>query len=95
MPSLGHILERSQTLSASQREWLHQLVGDWQLLSDFSFADLVLVTPLQDERFIIAAACRPATNATALDNDVVNMTFDPADSEKFREIIATGQRGTV
>ncbi|MDY5133873.1 histidine kinase N-terminal domain-containing protein, partial [Actinotignum urinale] len=45
MPSLGHILERSQTLSASQREWLHQLVGDWQLLSDFSFADLVLVTP--------------------------------------------------
>lgn len=95
MPSLGHILERSQTLSASQREWLHQLVGDWQLISDFSFADLVLVTPLQDERFIIAAACRPATNATALDNDVVNMTFDPADSEKFREIIATGQRGTV
>ena len=32
-------------LGAPDVEWLHLLVGDWQLLSDLSFADLVLWVP--------------------------------------------------
>src|SRR5690606_26541022 len=29
-------------LPGQDREWLHLLVGDWQLIADLSFADLIL-----------------------------------------------------
>ena len=32
-------------------EWLHLLVGDWQLLADLAFADIVLWVPTGDGQF--------------------------------------------
>lgn len=42
MPTLKETLTRAPDLLPADVEWLHQLVGDWQLISDLSFADLVL-----------------------------------------------------
>ncbi len=42
MPTLSEVLRDSTRLAPAEVEWLHLLVGDWQLISDLSFADLVL-----------------------------------------------------
>lgn len=71
MPTLTNILGKSKLLSPNEREWLHQLVGDWQVLADVAFADLLLIVPNEDQNFTIAAHCRPATSVTFFDDDVV------------------------
>src|SRR5690606_33344369 len=52
-------------------EWLHLLVGDWQLISDLAFADLVLWLPTRDGRWVAIAQARPSTGATVHYDDVV------------------------
>jgi two-component sensor histidine kinase len=55
---------------------LQQLVADWHLLADLSFADLVLHVPLRADQdaapgFVAVAQVRPATGPTSLVDDVV------------------------
>ena len=45
MPTLNEVLSTATDLQPAEAEWLHLLVGDWQLISDLSFADLVLWVP--------------------------------------------------
>lgn len=42
MPTLPEVLREYGGLEPADVEWLRLLVGDWQLLADLSFADLVL-----------------------------------------------------
>ena len=42
MPTLSELVAAHSDLASADVEWLHLLVGDWQMLSDLSFADLVL-----------------------------------------------------
>ena len=76
--TLTNILNRSEGLSSTDREWLHQLVGDWQVISDVSFADLLLIVPGVHDDYVFAAHCRPATAATLFDEDVVGTACDSA-----------------
>ncbi|MHB1290478.1 histidine kinase N-terminal domain-containing protein, partial [Georgenia sp.] len=45
MPTLANLIEESGELRTADAEWLHQLVGDWQVIADLSFADLILWLP--------------------------------------------------
>ncbi|TNU75829.1 ATPase [Miniimonas arenae] len=58
-------------LSAAEVDWLHLLVGDWQVLSDLAFADLVLWLPDEEGRFVAVAHCRPSTGGTVHYDDIV------------------------
>lgn len=87
MPTLTNILERASWLDSQDRDWLHQLVGDWQLLADLGFGDLELLisretaeithgqidgeTAEYPNEWMIAAHCRPATAATTISEDYV------------------------
>ncbi|MDO5025536.1 MAG: histidine kinase N-terminal domain-containing protein [Trueperella sp.] len=73
MSTLTNILDRSTDLPPEKREWLHLLTGDWQILADIAFADLVLYVCV-DDMPLAAAQTRPATAATLYDNDVVGET---------------------
>lgn len=42
MSRIENLLNRRSTLTASQIYRLQELIADWQLLTDLSFADLVL-----------------------------------------------------
>lgn len=72
-------LEENPHLTQSEVEWLHGLVGDWQLLSDLSFSDLVLWFPHTDDGLVSAegrsyvalAQARPSTTQTLIHRDVV------------------------
>ncbi len=72
MPTLNDLLDRYGEFGPADVEWLHQLVGDWQMLSDLSFADLVLWLPDRDgDGWVAVAHCRPSTGATVYYDDLV------------------------
>lgn len=72
MPSLSDMLLSAVDLPPPDVEWLHLLVGDWQLLSDLSFADLLLWVPLSGgQEWLAVAQCRPSTGPTAFHDDMV------------------------
>ena len=58
-------------------EWLHLLVGDWQLLADLAFADIVLWVPTGDDSFVAVAHARPSSSATLFYRDFVGQNIRP------------------
>jgi two-component sensor histidine kinase len=58
-------------------EWLHLLVGDWQLLADLAFADIVLWVPSADDSFVAVAHARPSSSATLFYRDFVGQAIKP------------------
>lgn len=71
MSTLSTLAARHGALSPADLEWLHLLVGDWQVVSDLAFADLVMWLPTNDGDFVAVAQCRPSTGATVHYDDVV------------------------
>ncbi|BBE23334.1 hypothetical protein MN0502_22170 [Arthrobacter sp. MN05-02] len=52
-------------------EWLHLLVGDWQMVADLAFADLALWFPLDGGGYVALAHARPSTSHTVFHSDFV------------------------
>ncbi|MCK0117800.1 PAS domain-containing sensor histidine kinase [Isoptericola sp. S6320L] len=73
---MSDLIAEHAELAEGDLEWLHLLVGDWQIVSDLAFADLVLWLPTADGRFVAVAQCRPSTGATVHYDDVVG-SFAP------------------
>ncbi|WP_029288141.1 sensor histidine kinase [Cellulomonas sp. HZM] len=72
MPTLSDLVTRhARQLDAADLEWLHLLVGDWQVVSDLAFADLVLWLPTDDGDFVAVGQARPSTGATVHHDDIV------------------------
>ncbi|GAA4625444.1 MULTISPECIES: sensor histidine kinase [Cellulomonas] len=71
MSTLSDLVAHHGPLGAPDLEWLHLLVGDWQVISDLAFADLVMWLPVADGDFVAVAQCRPSTGATVHYDDVV------------------------
>jgi two-component sensor histidine kinase len=77
MPSMKDLVARHSDLDQADVEWLHLLIGDWQMLSDLSFADLVLWVPRKGgEGWVAAAHCRPSTGVTVYYDDIVGTVVD-------------------
>ena len=70
---MNQLITESSTLAPAESEWLHLLIGDWQVISDLAFADLVLWLPVADGRFLALAQCRPSTGAPVHEDDIVGM----------------------
>ncbi len=79
MATLADVLAARTDLPDDAVAHLQRLVQEWQLLSDLSFADLLLWVPLRardgDDRpapeFVCVAQCRPTTAPTAYQDDRV------------------------
>ncbi len=79
MSALSDLLQARTTLTDKQVQHLQRLVGEWQLLSDLAFADLLLWIPVQMadgevgsvRGFLCVAQCRPTTGPTAYLHDQV------------------------
>lgn len=69
---------RSRTdLSEADLDGLHVLLGEWQILADLSFADLLLWLPTRGgSGFVAAAQLRPTTGPTVLPDDQVGREAD-------------------
>ena len=79
MAVFDELLTHNRHLSEADVEWVHALVGDWQLLADLACSDLVLWFPDAQEGFVSAdarsfvalAQARPSTTQTLIHRDVV------------------------
>ena len=90
------ILENSK-LTPDQVEHLEQLVAEWRLLADLSFADLVLWLPIRkDEKswpegYIAIAQIRPTTAATVFSNDLIGSTISWGLRPKIDQALSEGE----
>ncbi|PID96899.1 MAG: ATPase [Actinomycetales bacterium] len=71
MASLAELIQEHSELSPADEEWLRLLVSDWQLLSDLSFADLVLWVRASPVQWYAVAHMRPTTGQTVYFRDQV------------------------
>jgi two-component sensor histidine kinase len=78
-------------LDAGDADVLHRLVGDWQLLADLSFADLVLFVPDVDGRFTVVAQMRPTTGPTAYQEDLVGTVIAATERPQLAAALAEGR----
>src|SRR5215475_10206766 len=73
MSALSDLLSARMSLDDAQVSHVQRLVGEWQLLADLSFSDLLLWIPVADGVFLCAAQCRPTTGPTAYLHDQVGI----------------------
>jgi len=72
-----HLVEGSTSLNDKDVVRLGELVAEWQLLADLSFADLILWVPLRKDfkswpsGYVAVAHIRPTTAATVFTQDVI------------------------
>ena len=79
-------------LDGGDADVLHRLVGDWQLLADLSFADLVLLVPAEgDEWFTVIAQMRPTTGPTSYQDDLVGTVVAATDRPQLAAALAEGR----
>ena len=92
MATFSSILEDAPNLSALAKEWLNQLVGDWQLIADIAFADLVLYLREGPSSYAVVAQTRPATAATLFDTDLVGEPAEREVIEMLEAVAITGEQ---
>jgi two-component sensor histidine kinase len=77
MARLEDLIHGRSPLSPQHIHRIQELVADWQLLADLSFADLVLWVPLRKDfknwptGYVAIAHIRPTTAATVFTHDVI------------------------
>ena len=77
MATLSELITTNSTLDSKEQEHLAELVAEWRLLADLSFADLVLWLPIRkDDKswpqgYVAIAQIRPTTAATVFTNDLI------------------------
>ena len=77
MSAIELLLVGRNPMSPAQLHRLHELTADWQMLSDLSFADLILWVPLRKDTkswptgHVAVAHIRPTTTATVFAHDVI------------------------
>ena len=97
MPTLAPVstladLVRARTdLAVADLAWLQRLVGEWQLVADLSFADLVLHVRTTDGTWLAVAHMRPTTGPTAYPQDVVGTEVEAARAPRLERVLATGR----
>jgi two-component sensor histidine kinase len=78
VPSVAETAHAHTGLDQADIDRLTALVGQWQLLSDLSFADLVLWLPRPDGAgYVAGAQLRPTTGPTSYADDLVGRHLEP------------------
>lgn len=88
--TLSRILSRDSHLNARQREWLHHLIGEWQIIADVTFSDLALYIRTESGA-MTAAQARPATAATVHQFDFVGELMSAEEGALIRQAARSGQ----
>ena len=99
MSTLGDLVRARTDLGAADVDWLHRLVGEWQLLADLSFADLLLRVRTRQSTWLTVAHLRPTTGPTAHPSDVVGQEVSGPEASRVERawagggIVRDGERG--
>jgi two-component sensor histidine kinase/PAS domain-containing protein len=100
--TLSDLLAEHTDLTGEAVDHLQRVVGEWQLLADLSFADLLLwvgtddVDASPDAKILCVAQCRPTTAPTVFTEDMVGAVVSESqhptvmDSLVTRDIVSSG-----
>jgi len=84
-------------LTSEDKERLSDLIAEWQLLSDLSFADLILWVPKRadyqswPEGYIATAHIRPTTAATVFAHEVIGEELNWGDNPRLDQALSQGE----
>ena len=90
-------LDAIGALTGEDRKHIQELLGQWQLLSDLSFADLVLWVPKRSDYltwpqgYLAVAHIRPTTAATVFTNDVIGQSLNWGENSRIDKVLRTGE----
>ncbi|KAB1663201.1 sensor histidine kinase [Pseudoclavibacter sp. CFCC 13611] len=71
MSILSEFAEKNPGLVTEDLDWLHSLIGDWQMIADMALADLILWLPTNDGQYEAVAHARPSGSPTAFAHDLI------------------------
>ena len=91
MSTISEIIKSHGRASQADLEWLNLLIGDWQLVADLVFADLVLWVPTTDGEFVAVAHARPSSAATVFYRDITGEIIRKQWAASVRDAFATGK----
>ena len=91
MSALTALMKQHGNSHAADIEWLHALLGDWQVIADLSFADLVLWISDGKGGFIAAGHARPSSAATVFYRDITGKPVEKAWSQIVSKAFKTGK----
>ncbi len=91
MATLADLVRQHTTLERDDLDHLQRLVGEWGMLADFCFADLLLYAPSRDGRFLVLAQVRPVTGPTLYTADWVGSTADPTERTVLEQAQTSGE----
>ncbi len=89
--TLADLVRDRTALGPADLVWLQRLVGEWQLVSDLAFADLVLHVRTTDATWLAVAHMRPTTGPTAYPQDVVGTEVPAGVAPRLERVLATGR----
>lgn len=84
-------------LTPADQERISELIAEWQLLSDLSFADLILWVPKRKDYLnwptghIAIAHTRPTTAATVFTHDLVGREINWGDNPRIDQALSQGE----
>jgi hypothetical protein len=98
VPTLEELAVRAGGIDPVEVEHFHRLVAVWQLLSDLSFSDVLLLAPITDDPdgdLLVLAQIRPDTAQTLYQDDHVGTALLAENAPQALRALQTGkpQRG--
>ena len=91
MSTLADLVRARTDLDDADVEWLHLLVGEWQLVADLSFSDLVLRVRSGEGSWVAVAHMRPTTGPTTWPEDVVGHELPAPAARRLERAAASGR----
>jgi two-component system, sensor histidine kinase PdtaS len=90
MATLAELTRQHTSLSREEITHLQDLLGDWGMLADFCFADLLLYLPTNDGQWLTVAQVRPSTGQTLYHADWVGTAATPEEVAILSAAHSTG-----
>jgi len=89
--TLSALLAQHTDLPGAAVDHLQRVVGEWQLLADLSFADVLLWVNAEPSDIVCVAQCRPTTASTVLPEDSVGTIVSEDEHPYVRKAFESGK----
>ena len=90
MATLAEIIRQHTEISKEDTAHLQQLIGEWGMLADLCFADMILYLPVDDGRWVVGAQVRPATGQTIYRTDLVDTEANADEMTLLADALRSG-----
>ncbi|MCU1346535.1 MAG: putative two-component histidine kinase, partial [Acidimicrobiia bacterium] len=89
--TLAELARQHTPLDRSRIAHLQRLVGEWGILADFCFADLLLYLPTGGSQWLVLGHVRPVTSQTIYTQDFVGTVTSDQERPALQEAFASGR----